>query len=97
MKYRVLMNGRNFLIEMEGKERKYGFFQTFFVDAESPERAERLVVQKIKDNPDLARVVRNVRSDPPTIHLEELEQVGVFPADNKVEAGRAWYSEEGDA
>ena len=38
------MNGQNFLVDvyMDGKVAKHGFFQNFFLEAESPEKAEDL-------------------------------------------------------
>jgi hypothetical protein len=93
-KYRVMLEGENFLIEMDGKIGKYGFFQTFFLEAQSSSEAENAAVQKVRANPDLRTVVRNPKDDPPIIHLEDIEEILEFPKDTRPVTGRAWYSED---
>ncbi len=93
-KYRVMLEGRNFLIEMDGKIGKYGFYQIFFLEAASPADAENAAVQKVRNNPDLRAAVRNPQEHPPTMHVEELEEVAEFPTDCRPETGRGWYPEE---
>lgn len=92
-KYRVMLDGRNFLIEMDGKVGRFGFYQTFWVEAASPTEAENAAVQKVRGSADLRSAVQNSLDDPPTIHLEEIEELQEFPKDTRTETGRGWYSE----
>ena len=93
-KYRVMLNGRNFLIEMDGKVGKFGFYQAFFLEAGSATKAENAAVQIVRASPDLKTGVRNSKDDPPTIHLEGIEEIQEFPKDTRPLTGRAWYSED---
>jgi hypothetical protein len=93
-KYRVMLEGQNFLIEMDGKVGKYEFYQTFFLEAGSPAEAENAAVQKVRTNPDLRSAVRNSKDDAPTMHLEEIEEIQKFPKGTRRATGRAWYSED---
>ena len=42
------MNGRNFLIDINGKPKKHGFYQNIVVEADSPKQAELLAIAKIR-------------------------------------------------
>lgn len=88
-----MLEGQNFLIEMDGKVGKYGFFQTFFLEADSPTAAESAAVQKVRKSPDMLTVVRNSKDDPPMIYLEEIEEIQEFPKDTRQETGRGWFPE----
>jgi len=43
-KYRVMINGQNYLMNVEGMPRRMGFYKTYFLQAETPEDAENLAV-----------------------------------------------------
>jgi hypothetical protein len=93
-KYRVMLEGRNFLIEMDGEAGKYGFFQNFFIESESPAEAENAAVQKVRKNADLLAATMNSKDDPPAIHLEAIDEMQEFPEGVRPESGIGWYSED---
>ncbi len=93
-KYHLLMNGQNFLIDMDGKIAKHGFFQNFFLEAKSPEEAEDLAVQKIRENEDLKAITRNPKDDPPIIVLEEMSELESSDGVEAMESGKAWFQEK---
>lgn len=49
-RYQVMLHGTDFFIEYEGDEQLQGFFTTRWVKASSPEEAELLVVDLIKND-----------------------------------------------
>ena len=89
-KYRILVNGQNFLLEMDGENRKTGFYTTRFVEAQDAEQAEALAVELIKSDPKLSNIVLNKRGDSPRVYVEEIEEVKRLRA----QAGYAFYYEE---
>ena len=93
-KYHLLMNGQNFLVDMEGKLAKHGFFQNFFIEAESPEQAEQLAVQKIRGDEDLKAITRNGEADPPLIALEEMRELASSDGIETVQSGKVWFLEK---
>jgi hypothetical protein len=93
-KYRVMLEGRNFLVEMDGKIGRFGFYQIFFLEAASPAEAEAAAVRKVRGSPDLRAAARNAKNDPPMMYLEEIEEVPEFAKDTRPETGRGWYSED---
>jgi hypothetical protein len=94
-KYRLLMNGRNFLIEIDGKHAKHGFYQNIFVEAGSPEEAELIAVDRIRNNEDLKRAVQNLENDPPKIFFDEIYEIGsISELDRTLEDGRTFYREK---
>lgn len=94
IKYKVMLNGRNFRIPLEGTVQRVGFYTTRFVEASDPEQAELLAVALVKNDKELRAAVRNERDDPPTIHLEEVVEVADFEGVQVPGAGYSFYAEE---
>lgn len=46
--YKVVLEGKNFLIEMDGKVDLFGYFTTRWVRSDSPEAAELKAVELVK-------------------------------------------------
>ena len=72
--YRVFLRGENFVLDVEGKPTKMGFYTTRFVQANDSESAELLAVDLLRKDKKL-RGVLNPRSDPPLIFAEEIDAV----------------------
>lgn len=88
------MLAENFLTELDGKLAKRGFVQIFYLEAESPQQAELLAVEKIRGDEDLKRITQNSEDDPPSIQLDEIEEVESFDEDNPTETGKIWFNEK---
>ena len=95
-KYRLLINGKNFLIQTDLTLEKYGFFQTIFLESENSESAENKAVEIIR-NSDLKELTINEENDPPMIYLEEIEEVQSFEGIESLNVGRSFYSEKEEA
>lgn len=93
-KYRVLLNGRNFLLSLDGRPRKLGFYATRFVEARDAEGAENAAVELIRADDALKGTVLNSRDDPPMLYADEVEEVGASGAAHHVSAGFSWYAED---
>ena len=74
-RFKVILHGENFLLNLDGELKKYGFYATRFVKAENPQEAEKIAIILIHQNPNLRDTVLNEISDRPTINLEEIKQV----------------------
>ncbi len=77
-KYMVMLDGRNFEIEIDGKVQKLGFFTTRWVEAINPKEAELKAVELIKTDESLVKSVRNSKDSPPMIYLSELSEIDSF-------------------
>jgi len=75
--YKVLLEGKNFLIEHEGKKKLHGFFTTRWVKARNSEFAELTAVELVKNDEHLIALTINKHgSDPdPMVYLEEINTV----------------------
>lgn len=93
-KYKVMLNGCNFRITLEGTVQRVGFYTTRFVEASDPEQAELQAVSLVKNDEELRAAVRNEPDDPPTIHLEEIVEVADFEDVQVPGAGYSFYVEE---
>jgi hypothetical protein len=99
MRYRVLINGRNFLLRVtDGKDRieKYGFYATRDVEAESFEGAELIAVDLIRNEEQIKEVTLNTASDPPMLFLEEIRELK--PGEESINgSGYTYYREDEDS
>ena len=91
--YRALIEGRNFLLNVDGKTRRHGFYQTVFVHSSDPNEAESHAIRLLKDDAELKQMTQNERDDPPTLYLYSLEEIDSSdPA--PVAKGRTYYVEK---
>ena len=74
-KYRVLINGENFLFDYEGRPTRMGFYTTRFVEAGGREEAEQVAVAALRREEQLRSCVLNPEDDPPMMYVEEIEEV----------------------
>ena len=90
-KYQVILEGKNFQLDHEGKIVKHGFFTTRYVEANNPEEAELTAVTLIKEDTSLTESVRNDRSSEPMIYLNELCEIESFEDANVPGTGYSFY------
>lgn len=93
-KYRCLMKGRNFLIAVDGKKRKYTFVQELMVDANHPKQAEQLAIARVTLDKELKKITLNNKKKPPVIQLETIWEVGAIEDISQIETGRTFYPQK---
>jgi len=95
--YRVMIHGRNFLLKLEGKGEKVGFYTPRFAEAPDAALAEEVALadfqqsQKFKE---LLKTALNSAGDPPVVRGEGITQAQ--DTDGKLAAGLVFYREPGD-
>jgi len=77
-RYAVELRGENFLLDINGEPRKFGFRFKKFVMAEDPTQAERIAVISVHKSPEIRDSIMNSRSDPPRIHAVNTVQTGFW-------------------
>lgn len=93
-KYRLLLNGKNFLLNRDGKAQKYGFYQSMFIEAETPKQAERMALTKIWHDRELKEITLNGAKDAPRVKLETFWELDELYYVNRLEPGRTFYPEK---
>jgi hypothetical protein len=73
--YRALIEGRNFLLGIDGKIRRYGFYQTVFLRCTDPSEVEAIAVRAVKDDIELKQITQNDQDDPPMLYLDGFEEI----------------------
>lgn len=71
--YRVLLHGKNVLLNFDGEPKKFGFYTTRDVEAESLEIAELKAVEMVREDEALVNGVLNERDDSPMIYVDEMK------------------------
>jgi len=94
-KYKVILEGKNFLMDANGAVQKHGFYATRYVEASTPDEAEQNAVRTIREDSLLSGSVMNESSDPPMIYLESLYELTSFDDVNAPGTGYTFYLEEG--
>jgi len=92
-KYRVQINGQNFLVAVDDQIAKHGFFTWRFVESASPTEAENAATQLLRDTQSLRTMVRNATDDPPVMNVVEIVELESFHGIELLEPGFIWYSE----
>src|SRR5688500_15295536 len=95
-RYRVLIHGQNFLINVEGKWEKMGFYSPRFVDAVDGVMAEHIAVEEFRQSKkfrDLMEGTLNADDDPPVLGEAEVEEVEASAGIGQPAAGLALYRE----
>ena len=92
-KYKIEINGANFLIDMEGRSAKHGFFTIRFVEAPDAAAAENAAVQMIRDTQRLRDLVRNAPDDPPIMDVIGITEMESFDVIENLEPGFMWFEE----
>ena len=92
-RYRVLVHGVNFFLELDGERRRFGFYTTRVVRASGPEEAEAKAVELIRDDGQLSSNVLNQDDDPPMLYAEEVERLGPLRRLGAPNAGFTFYRE----
>ena len=93
-RYRAVLNGQNYTLEVDGQFCSMGFYTTRYVEASDPTQAELEAVDLIRKDEWLTEVAMNTPDPGPKIVLEELYQLEPdeeFPA---VQPGLGWYRED---
>jgi len=74
-RFKVKLHGENFLLNLDGEFKKFGFYATSFIKAENPQEVKKIATILIHQNPNLRSTVLNKNNDRPRINIEEIEEV----------------------
>ena len=92
-KFKVLINGANFLLDLEGREQKVGFYATRFVEAATADEAESAAVELLRADEWLKNSTLNEKTDSPMLYVEEIIEVSRRKKDEDVNTGFTFYTE----
>ena len=88
-KYSVLIHGENFLIRLDGKIKRLGFYTTRYVEAEDTKLAEFKAVEFIQN--DLDQIVLNSHENPPMLYAEDIKELKSFEGISPPGTGYSFY------
>jgi hypothetical protein len=90
--YRVVINGKNFLIELDGELKKCGFYTTRFVDAADQSLAQSEATSIVRNDLFLIENVKNQSDDTPMLFIDGIEYLETYDG-TRPGSGFAWYTE----
>lgn len=92
--YIVRLNGRNFLMDSDGRPRKKRFSATRLVEAANQKEAETLALDLIRNDTNLQNSITNEVSDPPTFCLESVSEISATAYDAQVRNFTFYWKDE---
>ena len=93
-KYKVLVRGDNFWLNLEGENQKLGFYTTRFVEAQNEDEAEEKAIALLRNDPKLRSGVLNEQSDSPVMFAEEIVELNSFDGLKIPGTGFIFYPKE---
>ena len=95
-KFRVLVEGKNLLMQVNGVQKRFGFFTTVYVDAFTPDDAKTRAIDLLREDARLQEASLNAENDPISYSAQEVNQMESFKGVRLPRNGLALYSEESD-
>ncbi len=96
-KYRVIIQGHNFLTDVGGSLKPMGFLTEVFVEAGDEDEAEELSIDVLRHNSTLRETNLNGSEDRPTMSVKEIEHISSFEGCKLPHTDLAFYIEDHDA
>jgi hypothetical protein len=93
-RYRVIIHGRNFRLNLDGKWEKFGFYTPRFADAPDPVLAEQVALEDFRQSAkylDLMARSLNSADDQPVLGGEDIAEVSAHQDSGKDPAGLALH------
>jgi capsule polysaccharide export protein KpsE/RkpR len=95
-KYRVMINGKNLLTDVEGVRQRLGFYTTVFVEAFTPADAESRAIDVLREDAHLSDIALNAEDDPLRFSVDEVHEIESFDGVRLPRMGLALYEEKAD-
>jgi len=93
-KYLVLLEGKNFLIEVEGQGAgKYGFYTSAAVEGTDDNDAYQQAVMLLRSDASLQSLVKNKSKDRPSLLLLDVQKLRSFRTHRQGLSSLVWYKE----
>ena len=95
--YKVIIHGRNFRLNIDGKLEKYGFYTPRWAQATDSVLAEQVALEDFRRSPKYLNLLErslNADNDPPILAGEDIEEVSKVAGNPNV--GLALYREAGE-
>ncbi len=93
-KYRLLIRGENFLMNLDGKAQRLGFYTTVFLEAAKPDKAEYAAMDFLRNDRWVKQALLNDRGNPPMMYHEEIEELRTFRGRRPPRTGFTWFSDK---
>ncbi len=90
-KYKVFIEGKNFIIRSDDGVDTLGFYATRFIKAYSVSKAEQKSMDLIRK--ELKGIVLNEKDDPPILFIEEIDELESFGEYPVPGTGFTWFKE----
>lgn len=92
-KFKIIVEGRNFLINIDKFPKKMGFYTIRFVEADDESKAESVALDLVRVELKERDIILNDFANPPMLYIEQIEEVSSFNKKEIHGKGFTWYPE----
>ena len=93
-KFKILVHAENLNVYLDGELVRAGFYVTRVVSANTPQQAEKSVLEELMNLPKLREHMVHDPNDPPTFSVEKIEEIlGAHPLEENP-SGLVFYRME---
>ena len=92
-KYKILICGENFILDLGEGVKKYGFYVNSFCEADNENNARILAMDSINQRKEIQARIVNTNDNLPILKVEEITEIDSFDTYN-LEQGIAWFLDE---
>jgi 4-alpha-glucanotransferase len=96
-KYKVLVRGENFLMNLDGEDQRLGFYTTAFVEGQDEKQAEQQAIGLLRDDIEFRQSVLNEQSDAPMMFVDDIDEIDSFEGLNLPRTGFSFFPRERNA
>jgi hypothetical protein len=93
-RYKILLNGRNFLINTKNELKTLGFYTTRIVEAVSEDESAIFALDILKNDKELIDMTKNKESNPPMLYVDEISLINDLT--DAEDFGFSFYGESND-
>lgn len=91
--YKIIVNGTNFVLSIQGKEQRMGFYATRFVEANNVEEAQEAAMRLIMNDNKLRQAIRNEPNSQPQLHIDEVTEAPITEQDKSTNNAFMFYAD----
>ena len=91
--YKVIINGTNFVLHIQGANQRMGFYATRFVEASNAQEAQEAVMRLIMNDDKLRQAIRNEPNSQPQLHVNEVTESPITDKDKAMNNAFMFYAD----
>lgn len=91
--YKIIINGTNFVLHIQGTTQRMGFYATRFVEAGNAQEAQEAAMHLVMNDDKLRQAIRNEPNNQPQLHVDEVIEASITDKDKAMNNAFMFYAD----